>query len=411
MKLLSDLPHNARNVFIIEPMWAVFAGMIFFYAPLYMKEIGLNEVQMGVVNTFSLFVAFLCHLLAAPITNRLGRKKTTLIFDIISWTIPLLLWAVARNFWYFFIGYAVNSFSRIVFVSWTCLVMEDSEVSKRVKIFGVTYLFSYAPGLFTPITGLLIPRFGVIPTMRVLYFFGMISITIMFFIRNKLVLETQAGMELMEKHSGLSVLQSLKSYMKTVAGVRRNKNIILISLIYIFTSFIYSMNFFQVLFINEYLGFSADKVSLVPGLVAVINIFMYVFILPKLNRYRDEKTLAGFLTVCAVGSLMLLFTPKGNLPALLVTTSIIAIGNFITQIYRDTIFMNNLGKHDKADVYSALQTLTTLICIPSGFIAGFFYDISPLLPFLTIFLLFVATILVSFLLLHSAKKDYMTSSI
>lgn len=395
MRIFSGFSRNTKVLLAFEPMWAVFGGLIFYYAPLYMKEQGLTEIQMGIINTAGLFVAFICHLLAAPITNRLGRKRTTLIFDLVSWSIPMIIWAFARSFWAFFAAAAINSIVRIVYVSWMCLLAEDSEASTRSRMYGFLYIINYATGLFTPLSGLLIMRYGTVPVLKVLYVAGFFSMTLMFLLRNKFARETAVGLELMKRHNGISFLDSMKSNLLIIRKVTRDKTIILAGLIYVFTSFILSMNFFQILFMKEYLGFTSSELSLVPACGAVINALMFLFVLPRLGRYREEKMLSVFLVVSAAGSLLFILVPHGNLILLLMVTSVIAVGGFLTQTYRDTVFMNKLGEHEKADMFAAVQTVTTLICIPSGYIAGYFYSISPVLPFLTIFILFSVTAFIS----------------
>lgn len=401
MKMLIDLPRNAKYSIIVEPLWAVFGGMIFFYVPLYMKELGLSELEMGTVNTVYLFIAFICHFFAGPITNRIGRKKTTLVFDILSWSIPMFIWAVAQNFWFFLLAAVINALVKVVVVSWFCLITEDTPQDKRAKVFGIIYVINYAAGIFTPVTGFFIARYGTVPTMRFVYALGLISMTSMFLIRNAFVTETHAGMELMQKHGQLSFTQSIKSYISTVLAACRNKNLILISLIYIITNFILSMNFFQVLYMKEYLEFGTGIVSATPGISAVINVLLYIIVVPRLKRFNEEKILTNAISVGAAGSFMFLLIPKSNIYFLIITISILAVGNFIMQTYRDSVFMNKLGEHEKADMFSAVQTFTTLICIPSGYIAGYAYSISPKLPFVLISVLFIAALIVSLLLIKS----------
>jgi len=110
MSFLKDLTRNSRVCIIVEPMWAVFGGLIFFYAPLYMESIGLTHVQIGLASTATIFMNFLCNLFASSIVNRLGRRRTSLIFDLISWSVPMFIWAVAQNFWHFMAASLINGF-------------------------------------------------------------------------------------------------------------------------------------------------------------------------------------------------------------------------------------------------------------------------------------------------------------
>lgn len=404
MKLFGDLPHNARGAILFEPLFAVFNGMIFYYTPLYMKGIGLSETEMGLINTLNLLMAFICHFFSSPVTNRLGRRKTTLIFDMISWSIPMLIWAMAQNFWFFLAGYLINAAVHIVSVSWYCLITEDTPKDKRSRVFGILYVINFAAGVFTPLTGILITRFGTIPTMRVLYFLGFMGMTTMFLLRNRLVTETRAGRELMLRHGSLSMFESLKGYVLILVQTCRNRRILPLGLIYLITAFIVPLNFFQVIFLKEHMGFSEGTVSVIPGINALLSLLLYFAVVPKLNRYREESVLMTALGIYALGALAFVLVPEGIGFLSAIAVSIFTAGSFITGTYRDTVFMNRLGEHEKADVFSAVQTLSTLVCIPAGYIAGWLYSTASRLPFLVIALLLAAASFISFRVASPVKK-------
>ena len=64
------------------------------------------------------------------LTDKMGRRRTTLVFDILSWTVPALISAAAQNFWYFLAAGIVNSFWRITYIpgpaSWWRMLPPDS---------------------------------------------------------------------------------------------------------------------------------------------------------------------------------------------------------------------------------------------------------------------------------------------
>ena len=53
-----QFPRNTRNSLRLEPMWALFGGVIVYFAPLYMKAVGLSELEMGVLTSVGLFASF-----------------------------------------------------------------------------------------------------------------------------------------------------------------------------------------------------------------------------------------------------------------------------------------------------------------------------------------------------------------
>lgn len=399
MKFLNDIPQNARYALMVQPMWTIWGSTVLYYSPLYMKEIGLTEIQIGIVSTVNIFVSFIFYLLAGPVTNHLGRKKTTFIFDTVAWVIPMLMWAVARDFWCFLIPSIINASSKVVFISWNCLVTEDTEKPKRAKVFGITYVINISSGVITIIAGLIMNRLGFVITLRWIYFIGMISMTAMFFIRNALVVETKIGMELMKKHSGLSIIQTIKHYISTIPNILSNRSIVLIIIIYIFTSFVMSINnTVQIIFVKDYLEFNEIEVSLIPGINALICIIIFSLIMPRIKSKAEERILFYSILIMSLGAFMFLFIPKNRLSFMLLSNSILAAGNFSMQTYRDSVVMNTSESDKKAEVFSAVQTLTAFSTIPSGYLAGYTYSINPYMPFVMVVILLLISLLASFLL-------------
>jgi len=396
MKLFSDLPHNARYSLALEPLWALFGGMILYYAPLYMKAIGLSEVEMGLVNTGNLLAGFVVFFIAAPVTNKIGRRRATFLFDFIAWSIPMLLWAVAHNFWFFLAAGIINASVKGVGVSWNCLLTEDASEDQRLKVYGVIYIM-------VSMTGILTSRYGIVPPMRILYLAGMVCMGAMFLIRNALVVETKAGLELMEKYRQISLLSGLKNYVSNVSLIFRNKNRILLLCLYILTGFTVSMNFFQIIYFKEQLGLGTGLISLYPAISSLIYILLYAFAIPRLNRFSELACMIAAFFVSIAGSLVFLLIPRQNVPLFLLTAFLLSSGYFVAMTYRDTVFINRVGEHDKADALSGLQTMTALVSIPSGYIAGLLYGMNPVLPFITNLLLFTASGIISIILACSMR--------
>jgi len=156
----------------------VFATPLLYYAPLYMSSVGLSGTQIGVLGSLGLALSFVFQALAGPVTNRVGRKRTTLWGDLISWTAPMFVWAFAQSFAAFAVAAALNASNRIVGVSWSLLVIEDVQERHRARVFAILNLLVTGCGLLTPLVGLVMAGHGVTPTLRALYFAGGIGMTV-----------------------------------------------------------------------------------------------------------------------------------------------------------------------------------------------------------------------------------------
>lgn len=386
-RALEGLPKNARNSILVEPMWLIFGVVVMYYAPLYMTEVGLSSAQVGLVGSIMLAFSFVFQTVAAPITNRLGRKRTTLLWDLVGWTLPMLVWAFSQNFAMFAIAAILNATGKIVNVSWNLLVIEDVKPADRSRVFGILNLMGAASGLITPLVGLLIEQHGVEPVLRIYYFLGAISMTTMFFLRNALTDETQNGAAAMREHQGLHPLESLKKNLHLLSHLRHNPGLQWLVGFYVLTFFVEQMSLFQILFFSQTLGFGALAVSLVPVAAAVVTLLIHRLVLPRLGLISAEQALLVSSAVALAGAVLVLLIPKGNLVVLLLVVCVVAGGVFLIKTYRDTVLFSHLPANGMADLFSAVQVLTMLVSIPAAAVAGAIFTVQPVLLFALIALL------------------------
>ncbi|OAX48987.1 MFS transporter [Paenibacillus sp. AD87] len=410
MKLLQDLPRNSRYSILLEPVWAIPGTIVLFYAPLYMKEAGLSDIEIGLINSVNLYFAFIFQLFAGSITNKLGRKRTTLIFDLIAWSVPMFIWAFSQNFWLFLIAYLLNATSKFVTVSFNCLIIEDVEEHKRSKVFAILNMIITGAGVLTPIAGVVIADVGIVPTLASIYFVGGILMTVMFFIRNRYTDETAVGKELMGMHSQTRVIQSLASSLRLFGKSFYKRRLLPIILITVLSNLILQLNFFQVIFFKEQLKFNDQIISFIPVVTAVTVMLLYLVIIPRLKRRSEEKYVSFSIILSTVGAILFLLIPAGNIAMLFLTLIVLAAGNFILQTYRDSLLMNRLGTHEKADMFSAVQTVMTLTAIPSGYLTGLLYHYNPVLLFSVILVLYIVLMVIMLFLPDPQKHSQVISS-
>ena len=376
-RALEDLPRNARNSILMEPLWGIFATPLLYYAPLYMSSAGLSSTQIGLLGSLFLALSFVFQALAGPVTNRFGRKRTTLWADLISWTLPMLVWAVAQSFAAFAVAAALNATNRIAGVSWSLLTIEDVRPGDRPRVFGILNLIVTTCGLLTPLVGLVIARQGITPTLRGLYFAGAIGMTVMFVWRNNITSETLSGVVARARHKELGVMQSLRHSLAEVAGMRRYPGLLGITAFYVLTIFLEQLSLFQILFLERSLRFSAQSLSYVPVAGVVVTGLLYALVLPRLAGLPVGRTLVLTRALGLIGAVALLLVPIGNLSAMLLVVSLLGGATFLTQTYREAALFARLPTAGAADLYSAVQTLALLCSVPAAALAGAVFAASP----------------------------------
>ncbi|HSB02437.1 MAG TPA: MFS transporter, partial [Anaerolineales bacterium] len=175
---LKNLRGNPRGCVYTEPLWGIPFNLYSPYVSVYMLALGLSDKQIGLIVSVSWGFQVALASLSGVITDKLGRRLTTLIFDIISWSVPALISALAQNFWYFLIAGIINSVWQITRNSWSCLLVEDADPDQLADIFTWIYIANLIVGFAAPLAGVLIGAFSLIPTVRGLYIFAAVMFTI-----------------------------------------------------------------------------------------------------------------------------------------------------------------------------------------------------------------------------------------
>src|SRR6185369_2311248 len=175
---LRSLRGNPRGCVYFEPLWGIPYNLYAPYVSIYMIALGLNDRQIGWILSISTLFQVFFALISGVVTDKLGRRFTTLIFDILSWSVPALISAVAQNFWYFLAAGIINSVWRITHTSWSCLLVEDADESQLVDIYTWIYIANLFVGFIAPLASVLIGVFSFVPTMRGLYVFAAVMFTV-----------------------------------------------------------------------------------------------------------------------------------------------------------------------------------------------------------------------------------------
>lgn len=166
---LVRLKGNGRASVYTEPLWGLSMQLVLPYASVFMLALGVRDTKIGLIATLGILSQVVFGLLSGVITDKLGRRATTALFDIVAWVIPCLIWAAAQNFWWFLIASVVNGAWQVTQNSWDCLLVEDVERTQIPTVYSLVKIAAEFSALFAPIAALLVSHFGLVPAVRILY--------------------------------------------------------------------------------------------------------------------------------------------------------------------------------------------------------------------------------------------------
>lgn len=369
---------NTRALLAFEPMWVIPYSMYSVYAAVYMRELGLSPRRIGLVASAGLASYMACSAFAGHLTDRLGRRRTTFIFDLLGWSVPTLIWAGAQNFGHFLLAAVINGISAITSTSWNCWVVEDTAPKDRIALFGILQMIGLLGGLVTPLAGLAIGAHGVVKGSRLLYLFAFASMTAMFLGRNHFAAESKVGRARQQATGGHGFLRSFKDYAHTIALLwtdGRGFVLLLLQLILAFRESLVAP--FHQLYLVDRLDMAETVLAGFPAYGALTTFTALILILPCL-RGKDRVGLFWGLGLSIAATAVLLCAPPGSVAAVILSTLFAAAGTAILRPALDTGWNNALGDEERAKAVALLMLLLGLVRLPGGVLGGLLYDFAPI---------------------------------
>ncbi|KPV53033.1 hypothetical protein SE17_11970, partial [Kouleothrix aurantiaca] len=317
---LVNLRGNPRGCVYTEPLWGVPFNLYAPYVSIYMLAIGLSDQQIGLILSLSWACQIVFALFSGVITDKMGRRLTTLVFDILAWTVPSLLSALANSFWVFLVAGLINSMWRITLNSWSCLLVEDAEPEQIVDMYTWIYISNQIVGFVAPLAGLMIGLFSLVPTMRALYLFAAVMFTLKAVLTYIYTDETRQGKVRLQETRGQSVLTLLGEYRGVLHKILRAPQTLLTAGIMLVISIanLISGGFWSIL-VTQKLHIADRYLALFPLVKSAIILSFFFLLMPRLNKLNPKvPMMVGFIGFLA-SQIVLVSAPEQGYGLLLLS--------------------------------------------------------------------------------------------
>lgn len=379
---LRNLRGNARGCVFTEPLWGIPFNLYAPYVSVYMLALGLIDAQIGVVTSVGLVFQIFWALMSGAITDKLGRRRTTLISDLVGWSVPCLVWAISANFSHFLIAAAFNSVWRVSHTSWTCLLVEDTDPDLLVDVYAWIYIANLVVAFIAPFGGLLIQRFTLVPTMRGLLVLAFVMMTAKFFATNALTTETRQGLVRIAETRHQPVIAVLREYSSVFRQVIRAPTLLLATALLVFVSISRTISgTFWAILVTEKLMIPAQYLALFHSTRSIIMLLIFFLVMPRLRSTDVYKPmLFGFVGVM-LSQVILLNVPVGSYALLLLATVVEACSLPAITALLDKLMVIIVDPKERARIMAIVYVMMILATSPFGWIAGQLSQLDRNLPF------------------------------
>lgn len=386
-------------------MWGISMALVLPYASVFMLALGVHDQQIGLLATVSMLSQVVFGLLSGAITDKLGRRLTTAVFDIVAWVIPCLIWAIAQNFWYFLVASVINGAWQVTQNSWDCLLVEDVPRGELTNVYSLVKVASDCSALFAPIAALLVAQLGLVPAVRILYANALLIMAIKIVILFRWSTETETGRLRLVQARDVSLWRLLREYRGVLGLILRSRGTIFSLVVSALVSAVALVNgtFWQVV-INQRLGVPDALLPFFPMVRSLLSMLFMFTVIPWLThaKHLQRPTLWGFVAYL-LGQATLVLIPAADRVARPSTYALLglcllldAFGAGILFMLSESLVALHVDRHERSRVMAIQRTCVMLATAPFGWLSGWLSSMDRRLPFvLTSALLLLGVLVVT----------------
>jgi MFS family permease len=394
VRTFMELKGNPKACIATEPLWYIPYNLFSPFISVYMISLGLTDTQIGTLLSITMIIQLISSFFGGVITDKFGRRKTTVMVDIISWSIPCFLWAFAQNYWWFVVAAVFNGIMHICTNSWNCLLVEDCEKSKLVNAFSLVQMCGLLAVFFAPLSALLVKQFDLVPVVRCLYLFSCVSMTAKFLLLYRFSTETKQGKKRMEETRHLPIWSMLVGYKDVLLKMVHSRAMLLVLLImvaYNLTDMV-TLNFFSI-YATQTLHISDSLLAIFPIIRAGIMLLFILIIQPRVNRLPFRPVMLCGYGLFVLSTLLLIFAPKNNTAYLMFYTLIEACSLTCIVPRKDSLAALFVDEQERSRVTGLMYVVILGLSSPFGYLVGQLSSINRVLPFVFNLVVFAVAII------------------
>lgn len=400
-EVISVWGHNSKVLALTEIFWSLPMSWVYFYRPIFLSNLGLTNVEIGLVFSTLSFYNVVLPFFGSILASKLGKKRAFMLCDSIGWTLALINWIISRNFIHIMIAISFEGLVWTTASVWEALLVEDTKPEFRASVYSFISLMYTIGSLTTPVAGMLIGLFGIDFGNRLLLSIALLSLIIMFVLRWVLLHE---GKERLNNERGAKIHANLKEYKEAIQMIIQSRPLLIILITSMLGSVYYiATSDYLPLFLvdSKGLNLAASLASVIPLISSSVTLLLLLFYVPRLRskeQYLFALTL-GYASSMVSYFVLVAFTRSSLLVAFLFSV----FNGFYSSVSFSVsrTFLNNeideINSDARISILSIVTILTNMANVLTPMLLGFLYSIDPRFPFfLVIIAMFINLVLVQY---------------
>ena len=187
------LERNASVCMKALPFWMLPYTFYMYYLSLFLMEKGLTSSQITLLMTATNISSLAFSFVASPIVDRLGRKNTLLVFDLLSSAVPAFILLMSQSFVPALIALALTGLNMVMSTAYYLVLFEDTSDRNTMDSMNVFNIITVISGVATPIAGIIVSKLGIIKGENLFLIVSVVLMTSQAIIRHFFIEETPTG--------------------------------------------------------------------------------------------------------------------------------------------------------------------------------------------------------------------------
>ena len=387
---LIELRGNPRACVYTEPLWGIPYHLFAPFLTLYMYNLGVQDAQIGLLLSVGMAVQIFSAFIGGVLIDKMGRRLTTLIFDLISWSVPTAIWMLSQNFWWFLVAAVFNGMLQVTVMSWSCLMVEDAEPARLVDMYTWSTVSGLLSVFFAPIAGAMVRTMSLVSAMRVIYGFAFVIMTVKFILLYFWSRETTQGLVRMRESRGVPFVRMLGQYRIVLQKILRTQAMrhLLVIIVLINIANMVTSSFFA-LFATRSASIPEWVISYFPMARAAIMLFFIFGVQYRLARFPLRSPMIAGLACYVAAIAFMLLSPVVGSGMLAGYVLLDAFAYALVWPRRSSLLAMFVDPAERARILAVMYVMMIAISTPFGWIVGKLSAASRTLPFLLNVVLYI----------------------
>ena len=376
------LGDNARICLLTEPLWTIPYALYMPFVSVYMSALGLSDAMIGAISSAALISHVVFSLLSGALTDKLGRRLCTFLFDVLAWSVPALLWALARDAWWFIAAALLNGALRVSMNSWKLLLVEDEEESVLIHLFSLLSIACHLSAFAVLLSYPLVYRFGLVPTVRGMYVFALLCMSAKFVLMYLLGRETRVGRQRLTETRGRPLWALVKENKGVLWRMLRTPKVMWTAgLVACFTGCANLTDTFWPLLATGRMAIPEEGLAFFSAAKSAVMLVCFFWIAPRISAERFKRPLTLCFQLQILSKLLLIAAPAGSSWPLWAAVALDGLSVSLLTPLTESLSLLCLGTHQRALSLGLFFSVTLFVTSPLGMIGGLLSNIDRALPF------------------------------